>query len=121
MQAEQADQRLPHVLILDEMNRTDLSRMLGECFSLLENRDRPVRLPGTDGNGREMTLWLPPDLYVIGTMNLLAAAGEASSPVRKVYYNVAVTGLSVAVALSTPLTYTLMVLPEIVAGPDTIA
>ena len=24
---------LPHVLILDEINRTDLSRMLGECFT----------------------------------------------------------------------------------------
>lgn len=33
------EDRLPHVLILDEMNRTDLSRMLGECFSLLEDRN----------------------------------------------------------------------------------
>ncbi len=32
--------RLPHVLILDEINRTDLSRMLGECFSLLEDRNQ---------------------------------------------------------------------------------
>jgi len=76
MQAEPAAERLPHVLILDEMNRTDLSRMLGECFSLLENRDRPVRLPGTDGEGREMTLTLPSDLYVIGTMNLIDQSVE---------------------------------------------
>lgn len=68
--------RLPHVLILDEMNRTDLSRMLGECFSLLEDRDRPVRLPGTDGEGKEMTLMLPSDLYVIGTMNLIDQSVE---------------------------------------------
>ena len=40
IEAEKPEARLPHVLILDEMNRTDLSRMLGECFSLLENRRR---------------------------------------------------------------------------------
>jgi 5-methylcytosine-specific restriction protein B len=38
------EDRLPHVLILDEMNRTDLSRMLGECFSLLEGK-RPAHPP----------------------------------------------------------------------------
>ena len=76
MNAEPADERLPHVLILDEMNRTDLSRMLGECFSLLENRDREVRLPGVGGGGRGMTLSLPPDLYVVGTMNLIDQSVE---------------------------------------------
>jgi 5-methylcytosine-specific restriction protein B len=70
------EERLPHVLILDEMNRTDLSRMLGECFSLLENRDRPVKLPGKNEEGQEMTLLLPPDLYVIGTMNLIDQSVE---------------------------------------------
>ena len=39
------EQRLPHVLILDEMNRTDLSRMLGECFSMLEDRGETIELP----------------------------------------------------------------------------
>src|SRR5262249_39300764 len=63
MEAEKSEARLPHVLILDEMNRTDLSRMLGECFSLLENRDRSVRLPGGD----DARLSFPSDLYVIGT------------------------------------------------------
>lgn len=71
MEAE-TEERLPHVLILDEMNRTDLSRMLGECFSLLENRDRSVRLPG----GEDMQLKLPSDLYVIGTMNLIDQSVE---------------------------------------------
>jgi 5-methylcytosine-specific restriction enzyme B len=70
------EERLPHVLILDEINRTDLSRMLGECFSLLENRDRPVRLPGKNEKGEEMTLVLPSDLYVIGTMNLIDQSVE---------------------------------------------
>jgi 5-methylcytosine-specific restriction protein B len=63
--------RLPHVLILDEINRTDLSRMLGECFSLLEDRNQTIELPARDKNGKTMTLRLPEDLFVIGTMNLI--------------------------------------------------
>ena len=62
---------MPHVLILDEMNRTDLSRMLGECFSLLEDRNQSIDLPARDGNGAAMALRVPDDLYVIGTMNLI--------------------------------------------------
>lgn len=65
------EQRLPHILILDEMNRTDLSRMLGEAFSLLEDRDQTIELPARDGDGGAMALCIPDDLYVIGTMNLI--------------------------------------------------
>jgi 5-methylcytosine-specific restriction protein B len=64
-------ERLPHVLILDEINRTDLSRMLGECFSLLEDRNQTIELPAHDGNGAAMKLRIPDDLFVIGTMNLI--------------------------------------------------
>lgn len=64
-------ERLPHVLILDEMNRTDLSRMLGECFSLLEDRNQTIELPARDGDGTAMKLRIPDDLFVIGTMNLI--------------------------------------------------
>jgi 5-methylcytosine-specific restriction protein B len=64
-------QRLPHVLILDEMNRTDLSRMLGECFSLLEDRNQTIELPARDSDGAAMKLRIPDDLFVIGTMNLI--------------------------------------------------
>lgn len=66
-----AEPRLPHVLILDEINRTDLSRMLGECFSLLEDRNQTVELPARDKHGKAMTLRIPEDLFVIGTMNLI--------------------------------------------------
>lgn len=62
---------LPHVLILDEMNRTDLSRMLGECFSLLEDRDQTIDLPARNSNGTTLTLRIPDNLFVIGTMNLI--------------------------------------------------
>lgn len=62
---------LPVVLVLDEINRTDLSAMFGEAFSLLEagQRGRPVTLPGVNPGEGFATLALPPDLYVIGTMN----------------------------------------------------
>lgn len=65
------EERLPHVLILDEMNRTDLSRLLGECFSLLEDRNQTIELPARNGDGAAMKLRIPDDLFVIGTMNLI--------------------------------------------------
>lgn len=62
---------LPHVLILDEINRTDLSAMLGEAFSAIEadKRGSPVTLPATDRDGNSLVLAVPEDLYIIGTMN----------------------------------------------------
>jgi 5-methylcytosine-specific restriction protein B len=71
IEKEPRTERLPHVLILDEMNRTDLSRMLGECFSLLEDRNQSIELPAHGANGEPMTLRIPDDLFVIGTMNLI--------------------------------------------------
>lgn len=71
METKPRAERLPHVLILDEMNRTDLSRMLGECFSLLEDRNQTIELPARDGHGTAMRLQIPDDLFVIGTMNLI--------------------------------------------------
>jgi 5-methylcytosine-specific restriction enzyme B len=47
---------VPFVLILDEMNRADLSKVLGECFSLLEDRHKGVRLGGYDEEPREVRL-----------------------------------------------------------------
>ncbi len=70
------DSDVPHVLILDELNRTDLSRMLGECFSLLEDREESIDLPGQDATGKPMTLRIPKNLYLIGTMNLIDQSVE---------------------------------------------
>lgn len=71
-----------HVLILDEINRTDLSRLFGEAFSALEDRDAAFEIPGTSSETREgpdpavgssadgpNTLAIPKNLYIIGTMN----------------------------------------------------
>jgi 5-methylcytosine-specific restriction protein B len=54
----------PNVLILDEINRVELSRLFGEFFSALEKRNVPIK---TSVQG--VTLRVPDNLYVIGTMN----------------------------------------------------
>ncbi|BBX34848.1 hypothetical protein MMAGJ_41300 [Mycolicibacterium mageritense] len=69
-------ERLPVVLVLDEINRCDVSRLFGEAFSLLENRGSSVLLPGIDEDAEPVKLALPEDLYVIGTMNLIDQSVE---------------------------------------------
>lgn len=54
----------PHVLILDEINRVDLSQLFGEAFSAIENREEEVDL-----SIGEFSLKIPENLYIIGTMN----------------------------------------------------
>lgn len=56
-----------HVLILDEINRVDLSRLFGELFSAIEDRKDPVELP-VEVEGTEQ-ITIPDNLYIIGTMN----------------------------------------------------
>ncbi len=51
------------VLIIDEINRANLSRVFGELMYLLEYRDRQVPLAG----GR--TLSIPENVFLLGTMN----------------------------------------------------
>jgi 5-methylcytosine-specific restriction enzyme B len=71
-EADAADKEpLPWVLILDELNRADLSRVFGEAFSVLEDRDSPVELPGAEPDEPMRQLQLPEHLFVIGTMNLI--------------------------------------------------
>lgn len=54
----------PHILILDEINRIDLSKLFGEVFSAIENREQPIKL----GIG-DFELAIPRNLFIIGTMN----------------------------------------------------
>lgn len=68
-QSAEEHRELPFIMILDEMNRADLSRVLGECFSLLEDRDESVYLAGNGDESFELTL--PTNLYFMGTMNLV--------------------------------------------------
>lgn len=69
--------KLPYVIILDEINRVDLSRLFGELFSAIENRNQTVTLSAMkksiDNNGKGVdvpyTINIPSNLYFIGTMN----------------------------------------------------
>jgi 5-methylcytosine-specific restriction endonuclease McrBC GTP-binding regulatory subunit McrB len=55
------------VLIIDEINRANLSSVLGELIYALEYRDEPVEsMYELDGDKK---LILPPNLFIIGTMN----------------------------------------------------
>lgn len=55
-----------YVLIIDEINRADLSKVFGEIFSALEYRKEVVKLLYS----RE-SFTIPTNLYIIGTMNTL--------------------------------------------------
>ena len=70
------DEKVPYVVILDEINRTDISRVFGEFFSAIENRGEDVELmlPDTDTNSNfqkqsKLKLNIPDNIYFIGTMN----------------------------------------------------
>ena len=67
--------RLPVILVLDEINRTDLQPPW-RSLSLLENRDALVLLPGFDAGDASQELALPHNLFVIGTMNLIDQSVE---------------------------------------------
>jgi hypothetical protein len=55
----------PHLLIIDEINRGNITKIFGELYFLLEYRDESIRLQYS----RDEEFRLPKNLYVIGTMN----------------------------------------------------
>lgn len=61
----------PYVLIIDEINRANLSSVLGELIYALEYRDEPVNSMYAleDSNINEYEIIIPSNLYIIGTMN----------------------------------------------------
>jgi Cdc6-like AAA superfamily ATPase len=56
----------PIILIIDEVNRSDLSKVLGELVYALEYRGEPVALQFADRSG---TIVVPRNVILIGTMN----------------------------------------------------
>jgi hypothetical protein len=59
--------RVPHVLIIDEINRGNLAKVFGELYFLLEYRDRNVDLLYASDDDKGFSL--PGNVYLIGTMN----------------------------------------------------
>ena len=53
-----------YFLVIDEINRGNLAKVLGELYFLLEYRDETVQLQYS-----ESSFTLPPNLHIIGTMN----------------------------------------------------
>ncbi|MFP8955053.1 McrB family protein [Natrialbaceae archaeon A-arb3/5] len=67
-EAEAAGTDAPRfVLIIDEINRGNLAQIFGETITLLEGDKRGSTIVRLAHSGSEFTL--PPNLYVIGTMN----------------------------------------------------
>ena len=66
--AEQwGDEPPMHFLVIDEINRGNLGKVFGELYYLLEYRDDGIRLQYSREEDEAFSL--PPNLYVIGTMN----------------------------------------------------
>jgi MoxR-like ATPase len=65
------DQASPYVLIIDEINRGNVSKILGELLSLIEADKRDPRYSVTlaYAHDDEARFHVPPNLYVIGMMN----------------------------------------------------
>jgi 5-methylcytosine-specific restriction protein B len=55
------------VIIIDEINRGNISRILGELLLLLEYRENKVCLPYSKPGDEPFSI--PPNIYLIGTMN----------------------------------------------------
>jgi len=71
-----------YVLIIDEINRANLSSVLGELIYALEYRGKAVEsMYEIDGN-RKITL--PPNLFIIGTMNTAdRSVGQIDYAIRR--------------------------------------
>jgi 5-methylcytosine-specific restriction enzyme B len=70
--AAQKAQPKPYLLHVDEINRADLSKILGEAIYLLESKaDKPrhVSLPYDFGDPFQDVFSIPPNLHLVGTMN----------------------------------------------------
>ena len=70
--AAQADPQRKYVMLIDEINRGNLSRVFGELLLLLEpDKRNPANGVALQYQGADAEIfWVPANVYVIGTMNL---------------------------------------------------
>ncbi|MDY6826618.1 MAG: AAA family ATPase [Bacillota bacterium] len=67
-----AEPNRPYLLVIDEINRADLAKVLGEAIFLLEaqsEQPRQITLPYDFGKPYGNKLSLPNNLHILGTMN----------------------------------------------------
>lgn len=63
--------KLPHFLILDEMNLSHVERYFADFLSVMEsNEEIPLYAEGTVDNGVPSKLKVPTNLFIIGTVNI---------------------------------------------------
>lgn len=67
LEIEQQIKERNYVLVIDEINRANLSSVLGELIYALEYRGKAVECMYAIDGSKEIIL--PPNLYIIGTMN----------------------------------------------------
>lgn len=67
----QRDKDNKYVFIIDEINRGNLSKIFGELMMLIEpdKRGAEYAIPLTYAQGIDEKFYIPPNLYLIGTMN----------------------------------------------------
>jgi MoxR-like ATPase len=68
------DRKNKYVMLIDEINRGNMSRIFGELLYLLEYREKSVTLPSSDEKtgksaGSRGAFSIPDNVYIIGTMN----------------------------------------------------
>jgi 5-methylcytosine-specific restriction protein B len=67
----QHDQSRDYFFIIDEINRGNMSKVLGEVLMLIETdkRGQEFAIPLTYSSGADERLYIPENLHLIGTMN----------------------------------------------------
>lgn len=93
------EDKIPHFVILDEINRVDISRVFGELFTAMESsyREKGVELyvnvndipevekEGLDIKDGKLYLKVPQNLYFIGTMNMIDFSLEQVFALRRCF------------------------------------